>query len=283
MAGEATGRKVAMINPNWDKGYIDKHMVVDYDGCIRPMGDFCLVNLTAYQELRVGDRLIRIRHMLKTHDVLEDHFLIDAEKTMVSCSKVSRKKLSDNVKLCITYMRDPAFKMFPTHLPGEIMELKKYDCNVSRKARFISVLDTVDPEMYNFILEQLKYSYNSDTPADWRSSRCRPLPKVLNSRERLTVDSSKNNETIAHTSQHWLLIMHDGSVQWDNDPTPTSGGVVDVITGKTLTTHTAPARPIPSGVKRAVKITIGLHHDKDKLVGVGWSIYEDKPATNSKK
>lgn len=283
MIGTNALRKVFLIGNNWSKGYIDKQLVVDYDGGVSAISSLDYDNLSATQSIAVGSKIIRVRHMTDSDEILEDHFLVDSDTTMKSCSKVSRKTLTDNVKNCISHMRNPKFKMFATYLPGECMQRNKYDCNIHRKARFIRPLQDIDPEMYEFIVNELKRSYNSDTPSDWRSTRCKPLPEVLNSKERLVIDSANSDDTVAHTSQHWLLYMQDGSIQWDSEPYPTSGGIVDVVTGKTVKIHTNSPRPIPTGVRRAVKITIGIHHEGEALVGVAWSIFDSGKANTTKK
>ena len=266
-------RKVPLVSLDWSNGYLDKFLVITRDYDIRPIAPPDVDKLAPTQQGFVGDILIRVRHMLNSDIILEDHYLLDSPTTWASRTKRARNSLPVIVKACIAEMRDPANKMIPALPKVATMEQIKYDCNVTRKARFIKVLERADAEMYKFIVEQLKYSRNDETPGDWRSSKVRPLPTFLNIRDRLVVDSNDNNNTVSHTSQHWLLMMEDGTLVWDISASPTSGAVIDSATGKTIKVYNDAAKPLPSGVKRAIKFTIGLHYDNGEMLGVGWSLY----------
>lgn len=265
-------RTVPLITREWDKGYVDKFLVLNKDNEVKNIMPYSLKRATPTQYGHVGDTLIRVRHFLTHDEIHEDHFTLDSQTSMVSRSKHSRKNLPVPIKACITLMRDPAFKVIPI-LPTVYNMNPKFDCSIPRKSRFIKALDRVDPEMYAFIVGQLQYSRNEDTPSDWRSGKVQPLPQFMNVRERLVVDNEKDDNTISHSSQHWLLWMEDGTIQWDGAPTATSGAKVDASTGKTLKVYNDAPKPLPKNVKRALKITLGLHSVEKEMLGVGWSMY----------
>ena len=272
MIHDTKPRTVPLISRDWDKGYVDKFLVITGSNEIKKIMPFSLKRATPTQYGHVGDTLIRVRHFLTHDEIHEDHFMLDANATMVSRNKRTRAKLPTLVKACIALMRDPAYKVVPV-LPMVCDMNPKFDCSIPRKSRFIKALDRVDPEMYAFIVEQLKYSRNEDTPSDWRSGKVQPLPQFMNVRERLVVDNEKDDNTLSHSSQHWLLWMEDGTIQWDKDLVATSGAKVDASTGKTLKVFSDAPKPLPTNVRRALKIPLGLHNVDNALVGVGWSMY----------
>ena len=71
-------QRVVMVNPNWEKGFIDKFLVCDLSlNNVEPIYRLDPEHLSHTQYAVSGNHLIRIRHCLTSNTLSEDVFLIN--------------------------------------------------------------------------------------------------------------------------------------------------------------------------------------------------------------
>lgn len=269
------GQRVVMVNPDWKRGFVDKFLVCRpgsgllagkiYVDEVVPITNFSIDDLTHTQIAYTGDYLIRIRHSLNDDTLSENVFLINEPKLVHVSSKFT---LGPKVREYIDVLKNKEIKLFS--MLGGLEEMKPvFDCSMRLVKRFLAPMSQVDNEMYEFILDELKYSKDIDCPVTWGMAAKKP--QWLTVRERLVTDSDGN--TANHTSEHWLLIHKNGDVTMP-ELEPTKGAHIDLESQRTLKIYNAAPQPMPDTVYRAVKITIGVNEVDGLLRGVALKLYK---------
>lgn len=260
--------KVLMVRPCWEKGYIDKHLVASLNlEEVAEIYSFDPEPLSHYQFIKAGDHLIRIRHCLRTNTLSETIYLY-SEPNPIVVNK--RAVVGPKVKEYLEIMRKPEYMLFSILRGLNEMTSPKFDCPIRMVRRLIQEVSVLDNEMYEFIMQELKFSYEKDCPTSF--SNAAKKPKWLNVRERLTTNT--DGTTANHTSEHWLLIHKSGVVEMP-ELQPTKGAHIDAATGRTLEVYNAPPRQMPDDIYRAIKITIGVNEVEGKLRGVALKLYRN--------
>lgn len=259
-------RRVVMVRPNWEKGYIDKFLVCDLGlkevATIFPLDP---ENLSHTQFASPGNHLIRIRHCLVTNTLSEEVYLVNHPNPI----KVKKPRIGEGVEKYLTLLRNKEHKLFSILGGLDEMTKVKFDCPQNLVKRFLTPVKTVDEEMYDFICSQLKYSKSEDCPTTWGTATKKP--KWLNVRERLSVNADGSSAN--HISEHWVLISASGKVAMP-DLAPTKGARIDAATQRTLETYSAAPQPMPDDVVRAIKITIGVNEIESDLCGISLKLYQ---------
>lgn len=256
--------QVMMCKPNWEKGYIDKHLITDLqleEICpILPMDAELMSHI---QLATTGCHLIRVRHYLDSNKVDLSVHLITSPKPLTIKKKLP---MSEKVKSFVEAMLVPENKLFSMFRGIDMSHQENFDADVDLVKGVILPLALVDKEMYDFIIEELAFSKASDLPTVTSSKK----PKWLNARERLITD--EEGYSIQHVSEHWLLFYPDGKVEF---PTlkPTKGAHIKHKTQRLVETYTNPPEPMPDAVVKAVKITIGVTPVNEQMRGIAWKIY----------
>ena len=260
-------QKVVMVNPKWEKGYIEKFLVVPMR-CVRivPIHHYDPNILSHVQYATVGDYIFRIRHFLNSNKVEEDQFMVTSQHCLI---KPKNLTITREISNHLDAIRNPKFNMFSI-IEGANMSIhEQFDCDIASRTKFLRPLQYVDPEMFDYIVSNLEFSRDMDCDIDWRGAA--NLPQWLNNRERLVIDN--NDQTVVHTSEHWLLIHKDGSITFP-DLAPTKGARINYETQRTLEVYKAAPTAMPTGVYRAIKITIGANPVGSDMKGISWNIYQ---------
>lgn len=139
--------------------------------------------------------------------------------------------------------------------------------NTSRYRHFLSPLQELDAEMYEFITAQLTDSYAEELPIKWLHAL--KLPAWLNSSHKL-VTKNGGYDTVSHTSEHWLLRHDDGSWSFP-DIKPTKGTHICEESKRIVEVYNNAPQQMPPNILRAIKITIGAHDNGRR--GVSWTLY----------
>ena len=88
-------QRVVMVNPNWEKGFIDKFLVCDLSlNNVEPIYRLDPEHLSHTQYAVSGNHLIRIRHCLMNNTLSEDVFLINYPHP----HKIMKAKIGEGVE-----------------------------------------------------------------------------------------------------------------------------------------------------------------------------------------
>lgn len=260
-------QKVVMVNPKWDKGYIEKYLVVPMR-CERivPIHHYDPNILSHVQYAGVGDYIFRIRHFLETNTFEETQVLVTSEQCLI---KPTNLTITSEIARYLEALRDSTFKLFSIIKGANMSVYELFDCSIDKRTSFLQPLRLVDPEMFDYVIANLEYSRNIDCEIDWKTAAS--LPRWLNNRERLVVDVE--DKSVLHTSEHWLLFHKDGTVTFP-ELTPTKGAKIAHESRRTLEVYKAAPVAMPDTVHRAIKITIGANPVGTDMRGVSWNLYQ---------
>lgn len=266
---EDLGKKqVVLVDPNWVTGIVTKRLVINVHGDkIKPISYFSAEKMTHVQMLESEDILYTYKFNMLTGKAVEslERYLIHSKSYNMNNSSI-RKAITQYTD----HLKDPKhllFSNYPNFLDLEHIHMQDIK-NLNSYVKLIAKLEEVDPEMFHFIVDQLQYSKRNDLPLIWKAAG--RLPLWLNNRSRLV--TNQKNETVGHTSEHWLLFHKDGSVTFP-ELEPTKGAHISAETGRIIEVYNNPPLPMPDTAKRAIKIVLGDHAFEGRMVGVSWTLY----------
>lgn len=270
---------LACIKPDWDNGIIQKRVAISFaTECFIPFKKFDPEKMTHFQEVMSGDFLFIATYNLKTSKVSTQ--LI---RLLPSGKSVTYRDLNiDPVGMGLVFekikdVRNIMFSDFGSYIELGNLEMNNFDVKDPLLYREVLLhhLEKADPEMFQYVLDELSFSFTKDLPLEW--DKALRLPKWLNNRSRLVTDPE--GRTVKHTSEHWLLIHASGEVTFP-DLEPTKGAQISAESGRTVKMFNATPQAMPDDVTFAVKIVLGANPVDDKMRGVSWILYRaDSPVT----
>ena len=262
-------QKVIMVNPKWDRGIIDKMLVVPlHCNYITPIHHYDVNLLSHVQYAAQGDYVFRARHYLDSDTVELEQYLVCTDTRLIKSKELT---ITDNISIYLDELQKRDTVLFSIFKGIDMSIHEMFDCDIESRKNFLTPLRFVDDEMYQFIISELQFSRELDCDTEWNGAV--KLPRWLNSRERLVINNA--GETVLHTSEHWMLFHEDGSVTFP-DLDPTKGAKISQESQRTLEVYTAAPVPLPETTVKAIKITIGANPVGETMRGVSWNLYKRK-------
>lgn len=259
--------KVLMTRPMWDKGFIDKNVVVRIGSKELTDVIYDVQSLSHVQNVSSGEVVITVRHYLDGSPSKEHAHQYMPRGGKLVAFKQAYTPTNSNAIIADHRCRENA--MFSIYGEGRMLFSDDFNCNVKESSKFISKLKAIDEELYDFIVANFAYSYAKNVPRGWKIGS-KPLPEFIHVRERLT--TADDGCTINHTSDHWLLIDAKGNATLvDGDPT--YGARIQASSGRTLEVYNNAPKPMPSNVVKAIRITIGALPINGVMKGISWTLY----------
>lgn len=258
---------LACIKPEWDKGVVRKRIAISGDhNSIIPISTYNPETMTHYQVVRSGDCIFAVTLDLKTGKVRSELVLVHAGRTMIcpTFKNLDTKAILERM----TDINNILFSDFGSFVDLEYSEMTDIE-NIKPYEEFLTPMKEADEEMYDYVIQQLNHSKAIDVLMDWDLAL--QLPSWLNNRSRLTTD--KDDRTIKHTSEHWLLRRKDGS-WYIPDLEPTKGAHISAETQRTLKVYDHTPLAMPDDVDRAIKFILGAYVIDGNTCGVSWALYK---------
>lgn len=270
---------LACIKPDWEKGTIQKRVAISFaTETFIPFKKFDPEKMTHFQEVMTGDFLFIATYNLKTSKVTSELVRLLASGRTVTYRDVNIDPVGmGEVFKKIRDVRNIMFSDFGSYIELGNLEMNNFDVKDPLLFREVLLhhLEKADPEMYQYLVDELSFSFMKDLPLDW--GKALRLPKWLNNRSRLVTDHE--GKTVKHTSEHWLLIHASGKATFP-ELEPTKGAQISAESGRTIKMFNATPQAMPDDVTFAVKIVLGANPVDDTMRGVSWILYRaETPVT----